>query len=287
MGIIKLASIGFALGITAVIPGISVATMAVVFGVYDRLINVIVPDVKKILAAWMFWLPLAAGGVAGIFFSSKVLTILFNNYSVPTYWFLIGVIAGSIPLVYSKVCRTSSPDYPEQRKFAPPSVLSVICFVIALALMIFMAVIKPEEGNVVYTELSPGVFGLLVLAGALAATAMIIPGISGAFVLLVIGLYRTVLKSVSDMNILLILPVILGAVIGLLLSAAFVRFLLAKAPRETYGAVLGLVTGSIIILYPKGIGEGIFIFVSIVCVLAGFAFSFIMSRDARKAADSI
>jgi len=271
---IKLTAIGFVLGVTAVIPGFSVATMAVVFNVYDRLINIIVPNVKKILAAWLFWLPLVIGGAAGIFFFSKVFSLLMEEHSVPTYWFFIGVIAGSIPLIYKKTCLEAAAN----KKFALPSLPSIICFILAITIMIFMAVIKPEEGTVLYTELTLPVFGMLTAAGALAAIAMIVPGISGAFMLLVIGFYRTVLQSVSDLNIPLVIPVVLGAVVGLLLSAAFVRFLLSKVPRETYGAVLGLVAGSIFVLYPNGFGEGIGVVISIACLLAGFTLSFLMSR---------
>ncbi|MCL2442633.1 MAG: DUF368 domain-containing protein [Treponema sp.] len=269
MELVKLTLIGFVLGITAIIPGFSVATMAVVFNVYDRLINVIVPNVKKILVAWLFWLPLIIGGIAGLFFFSKVFSLLMEKHDVPAYWFFIGVITGSIPLVYSRVKKPSS---------VLPSFPSIICFIIAIAVMVFMAIIKPEEGTVVYTELSPQVFGMLALAGALAAIAMIVPGISGAFMLLVIGYYRTVLQSVSDLNIALIIPVVLGAIAGLLLGAAFVRFLLSKAPRETYGAVLGLVIGSIFVLYPGGFGEGKGIIISVICLLVGFVASFIMGR---------
>ncbi|MCL2845932.1 MAG: DUF368 domain-containing protein [Chitinivibrionia bacterium] len=269
---VKLAFVGFVLGITTTIPGISAATMAVVFNVYERLINLIVPNVKKVLGAWAFWLPLVVGGGIGIVFASKALTVLFENYEVWTYWFFIGVIVGSIPLIYSRARKTSS---------ALPSFSSAICAVIAFALMIIMAVLKPEEGVAVYTQLSPSVFGLLAFSGALGALAMIIPGISGAFLLLVIGMYRTVLQAVSELNIPLILPVILGAGLGLLIGAAFVRFLLNKAPKQTYGAVLGFVAGSVIVLYPSGFGEGIGIIVSAATFSSGFAFSFIMGKKER------
>ena len=288
MGVIKLVLTGFVLGITSVIPGISVATMAVAFNVYDRLINVIVPNVKKILAAWLFWLPLVVGGGAGIIFASKALTGLFNNYPVPTYWFLIGIITGSIPAVYSRVVNrkeetdNNNQEETQKSKCQLPSLPSVICAILALGFMFLMAMLKPEEGVAVHTELTMQIAGLLVLVGALGAIAMIIPGISGAFVLLVIGFYRTILQAVSDMNILLLIPVVVGACAGLLLGAAFVRFLLAKVPRQTYGAVLGLVAGSVIVLYPDGFGEGLGIIVSVVCLLAGFAISFFMGRGREK-----
>jgi putative membrane protein len=66
-----------------------------------------------------------------------------------------------------------------------------------------------------------------------------------------------------------------------LISAAFVRFLLKKAPRETYGAVLGLVTGSIFVLFPGGFGEGAQIIISVACLLVGFVLSLIMGRQKK------
>jgi len=270
---LKLTFVGFILGIVTVIPGISAATMAVVFNIYERLINLIVPNLKKVLGAWAFWLPLVVGGALGLVFASRVFTVLFENYNTATYWFFIGVIVGSIPLVYSRARETSS---------KLPSLPSLICAVSAFAFMVVMAIIKPEEGAALFTELTPTAFGLLALSGALGALAMIIPGISGAFLLLVIGMYRTVLQAVSDLNIPLILPVILGAGLGLMLGAAFVRFLLARAPKQTYGAVLGFVAGSVIVLYPVGgFGEGSGIVISLLTFATGFVFSFLMSKKEK------
>jgi putative membrane protein len=188
-------------------------------------------------------------------------------------WFFIGLIVGSIPLIY---LRTKEPAS------AFPSAPAVIAAVLGIAVMIVMAVVRPDEGTTVYTEFSLRVFALLALGGALAGIAIIIPGISGAFLLLVIGLYMTALKAVDDLNVLLLAPIAIGAVIGIFIGAGFIRFLLAKVPRQTYGAVFGLVTGSIIVLFPEnGFGEGIAIVFSTLCLLAGAAISFFMSRKER------
>ena len=274
MEFIKLTGIGIVLGITTAIPGVSAGTIAVVLNVFDRLIEVITPNIKKILAAWKFWLPLVIGGIAGIIFFSKMITFLFTHYLVPTYWFFIGIITGSIPMVYRRVRLPGS---------AFPAFSSVICGILAFALMVVMAILKPTEDAVSYTVLTPRLFGILAAGGILAAVAMIIPGISGSFLLLVIGLYRTIVQAVSDLNIPLIAPVALGAIIGLLAGAAFVRFLLAKVPKETYGAVFGLVTGSIIVLYPGGLGSGATILFSVMGMLTGCAISFLLGRQKKEA----
>ena len=268
-----MAGIGLALGITTAIPGVSTGTIAVVFSVYYRLIEIITPNIKKIFAAWKFWLPLVIGGVAGIFFFSKVITFLFSNYYVSTNWFFIGIIIGSLPMVYRNVRGPES---------AIPALSSILSGVLALAVMVVMAVLKPAEESTYYTVLTPQLFGILSMGGMLAAMAMIIPGISGSFLLLVIGLYRTIVQAVSDLNVKLIVPVALGAIIGVLAGAAFVRFLLQKAPKETYGAVLGLVAGSVLVLYPGGLGSGAAVLFSVLSLLAGAAISFILGRKSKE-----
>jgi len=269
MEFIKLAGVGLTLGITTVIPGLSTATIAVVFNVFYRLIDIITPDVKKILTVWKFWLPLVIGGVSGIFFFSKVITFLFKNHFVSTNWFFIGIIVGSLPIIYQRARRPGS---------AFPAASSTISAVLALAMMVVMAVLKPSGEAVFYTTLTPPLFLVLVGAGALAAVAMIIPGISGSFLLLVIGFYHTIVQAVSELNITLLAPVGLGAVAGILAGAAFVRFLLRKAPGETNGAVLGLVAGSVPVLFPGGFGSGAEILLSVLSLLVGAGLSFLLGR---------
>jgi putative membrane protein len=273
MEILKLLSIGLALGILVVIPGLSTGTMAVVFNVYDRLIGIITPNVKKIISEWKFWLPLLIGGAVGLAFISKVVTVMYDKYPFPITWFFIGVITGSLPLLYGRMKTSLKPSSKTLRAFTP-----TICAVLALAVMIVMAVFNPNEGITVYTQISPYLFILLVLAGIFSAIAMIIPGISGAFLLLVIGLYRTVIQSIKDFNIPLLIPLAIGILAGLLAGAALVRFLLSKAPAETYGAVLGLVAGSIVVLFPSGSLEGVMVIISSVCFLAGAVISFLLSK---------
>jgi putative membrane protein len=269
MEIIKLLSIGLALGILVVIPGLSTGTMAVVFNIYDRLIGIITPNIKKIISEWKFWLPLVIGGVAGLAFISKVVTVLYDKYPFPITWFFIGVITGSLPLLYGRI-------KPPEKKLPNPA--PAICALLALAVMIVMAKFNLNEGTTVYTEISPRIFALLVLAGVFSAIAMIIPGISGAFLLLIIGLYRTVIQSVSDFNIQLLIPFALGVIAGLLAGAALVRFLLSKAPMQTYAAVLGLVAGSIVVLFPGSLGEGNIIIISVISFLVGTVLSFLLGK---------
>ena len=245
---IRLFFVGIILGVANVIPGVSGGTLAVVFNVYDRLINVISLNVKKIISEWKFLLPLALGMGAGIIGFSKILTFLFENYPMQTNLFFVGIIAGSIPLVYRKI-KSSMQEISEKNK--KPYLSTIICFLVALGIMIVMTVFKDFSGSsVIYTELSGSLFLLLLVSGALGAVAMIIPGISGSFLLLAIGTYATVIGSVSDFNIPLMIPTAIGILLGLFFGAFLVRTLMKKVPTQTYGSILGLVIGSIFTVFP-------------------------------------
>ncbi len=269
--VIKLIGIGIVLGVSNVIPGVSGGTMAVVFGIYDKLISVITINLKKIFSMWKFWLPLAVGVGIGILGFSTILVSLFENYPIPTNWFFIGLIAGSLPLIISKI-KSSCVD----AQYPPLSVVTAM--LIALALMIVMDILQGESfSQDIHVTLSPTLFAFLLASGFLAAVAMIIPGISGSFLLLAIGSYTTVITAVSQVNIPLLLPVAVGVPLGLLGGAKLIRILLEKAPSQTYGAILGLVAGSIVVIYP-GIQMNIELIFSILTLGIGFSLAYFSSR---------
>ncbi len=270
--ILKLIGIGIVLGASNVIPGVSGGTMAVVFGIYDRLISVITINVKKIFSMWKFWLPLAIGIGLGIIASSKILVILFDAYPIPTNWFFIGLIAGSLPLIVKKIQGSCGED------IQSPPLTVVATMLIFFAIMVVIDTLNGQAiSNTIQTELSISLFFFLLASGAVAAVAMIIPGISGSFLLLVIGSYTTIITAVQALNILLLIPVAIGALIGLLGGATLVRLLLEKVPAQTYGAILGLIAGSIVVIYP-GIPASFELIISFVTLAVGFSLSYFSSK---------
>ena len=292
IGAIKLFFIGIILGVANVIPGVSGGTIAVVFNVYDRLIGVITIKIKKILSEWKFILPLGLGMVAGIIGFSKILTFLFEHYPMQTNLFFVGIIAGSIPLIYRKI-KSSMKEVSEKNKKVP-FFTTILCCVIFLGIMIIMTVFKDvSTSTVIYTELSLPLFFLLLVSGALGAIAMIIPGISGSFLLLAIGTYATVISSVSDFNIPLMIPTAIGILIGLLVGAFLVRTLMEKVPCQTYGAIFGLIIGSIFTVFPLGLlitrctelsGDTFTaslgaLLVGLLCCVVGFFTSYLSSKN--------
>lgn len=230
---------GMVIGIANAIPGVSGGTMAVVLNVYDRLIALVSLNLKKILRDLPFALLLVAGAGTGIILFAKLISGLFDSYPVPTTWFFMGLIVGSIPFVARRTRGTGSVP------------VKTVLATIAVVVMIITVFFRPDEGaGQAITALDPAVFLFLFLASVAAAAAMIVPGLSGAFVFLMLGAYRTVIRAVSDMNLPILLPVALGAGAGLLAGAALIRFFLARRPDMVYAVILGLVVGSLVPVFP-------------------------------------
>lgn len=258
------------------IPGVSGGTLAVVFNIYDRLINVITLNVKKILSEWKFILPLVVGMGLGIILFSKAITFLFENYPVQTNWFFIGIILGSIPMIAKRLMAASKASSSDARKIP---VSAIVCGVLALAVMAIMTYANvAESGAPIQTELTPLLAVKLFIGLACATIAMIIPGISGSFLMLVVGVYSTVIAAISDFNIPLLIPAVIGGVVGLLGGAKLVRFLMVRVPAQTYGAIMGLVLGSILVIFP-GFGGFATLATSLLAAAVGFVVSFFAGRE--------
>lgn len=311
METIKLFAIGIILGVANVIPGVSGGTMAVVFGIYNRIIDLISFNIKKIISQWKFILPLGAGLVTGVLLFSKIITYLFNNFPIQTNWFFIGIILGSIPMLFTHWINARNQTFeedtinsinsmdampsmqvtqstgllqltlPEQSKKIPLS--SIICCIISLAIMILMVIFKSEKPE---TQITPGfsIYNAIVMfvGLAIAAIAMIIPGISGSFIMLALGIYSTVIGAIDSFNIYLLIPGALGAIAGLLCGAKLVRILMTKIPSQTYGIIFGLIIGSIFVIFPTNGYNALIIVTSLVCAAAGFLVSFLFSKTEKS-----
>lgn len=303
METIKLFAIGIILGVANVIPGVSGGTMAVVFGIYNRLIDLISLNVKKIFSQWKFILPLGAGLVTGVLLFSKIITFLFNKFPIQTNWFFIGIILGSIPMIFThwlnakkqtplpeqteQTDQTEQPEQTTQNAQATKSkkipVSSIICCAISLAIMILMVIFKSEKPE---TQVTPGFSlynAIIMFVGlAIAAIAMIIPGISGSFIMLALGIYSTVIGAIDSFNIYLLIPGALGAIAGLLCGAKLVRILMSKIPSQTYGIIFGLILGSVFVIFPTAGYNALIVLTSIVCAAAGFLVSFLFSKTEKS-----
>lgn len=237
---------GLIFGTANVIPGVSGGTMLVVFGIFDRLTDAI-SGVKRIFKNFPFLLTFALGAGAGILVSAKVISQMFVSFGVQTNMFFIGLILGGIPLIY----RLGTAE-------KKPKPLCILPFVIAMAFVIALAVLEKLNIFSLTAETVEGfdlVFSLkMVGSAALAAVTMIIPGISGSFVMMLLGVYETIIGALSTFNFYVIIPFAIGAVVGIVVGAKLISMLIAKNRLMVYSALMGLVIGSVYAILPDGFG---------------------------------
>jgi len=253
----------FFIGIALVIPGLSGSIFAVVVGLYEDIINAISDFSKDIKGNITFLIPVAIGCVIGILASTKAVLWLCENYQLQSYMFFIGLVLGSVPLIWRRMTKI---------KFNPAYLmLSVISF--AAILLTSGGGSGAEKSYIAIHALSgPADFLTLIFAGVFSVSLMMIPGISGSVMLMVIGQYGTVYNAVGSaldflmyvikgdfamasecfMSVALIIPFSLGALVGIVIIAKILSFLLKKWESLVYYCVLGLISGAIVVLALEG-----------------------------------
>ena len=279
MKILKLILAGIVIGVANVIPGVSGGTMAVVFGIYDELIGVISFNIKQIFSKWRFWLPLGLGMGIGIIAFSKIVTFLFEHFPVQTQYFFVGIVLGSIPLILKRTSLALKKE----------NLGNWISALVGLVIMLLMVFINTDSMiSIIQTELTFGFGAKLLVGGALAAFAMIIPGISGSFLMVILGVYSTIIAAISDFNLPIICIVAVGVIIGIFAGAKGVQVLLNKVPNQTYGAIFGLVIGSVFAILPFRETASFFVdgkilgfVIALVCAAAGFVLAFFSGKEGK------
>lgn len=252
---------GVVFGTANVIPGVSGGTMLVIFGIFDKLTEAI-SGIKKIFANIKFLITFALGAGAGILLSAKVINTLFTSFPIQTNLFFIGLILGGIPLIY----RLGTTE----KKVKP---LCAVPFVLAMAVVIGLTVLEKLDMFKLAPDVVEGfdviVSLKLVVCAAIAAVTMIIPGISGSFVMMLLGVYQTIIGALESFNFYVIIPFAIGAVIGIIFGARLISFLIKKNKLMVYSALMGLVVGSVYAILPEGFGFNLQSGYGFVCALFG------------------
>lgn len=258
---------GIILGISNVIPGVSAGTMAVVLNIYDDLLDAVSLKKDHLKKNFMFLATIGIGAVIGILLFSNAITFLFENYNLPTNFLFIGIIIGSIPMIIN---HAKEGQIIRSKNWIP--------FVITLGIMISMTLTKDTQANaLILREVNTGMALWLALAGAISAFSMIIPGISGSFIMLTLGIYTSVITAVSEFNLGILIPVAMGIMVGLVLGVKIVKVLLTRYNQATYMAILGLVIGSVLVIYP-GFTFNINGFFALICMCIGMRITYSFSN---------
>lgn len=289
---IKTFIIGIIIGIANVIPGVSGGTLVVVFNIYDKFVNAITLNIKKIINNWKFILPLFLGMAIGIIFFSKGITLLYKNYPIQANYFFSGLIAGSIPLLFNySIKKYDSKQINSKLKYALIGVFILIGILIILGFETLQKTTSDSVNSTILPDFSLSLSIKLLIGGILAAFAMIIPGISGSLLLLTMGVYTTIISAISAFfsketilnSLFIIIPTGIGILIGLFLGAKLISILIKKIPNYSYSVILGLIIGSLIIIFPGFSNiNGFILFASSICFLLGFCLAYFSSKFSKE-----
>lgn len=281
---------GAVIGVSNIIPGVSGGTMAVSMGIYDRIIFAVNNLFKQFKKSFREILPILIGVLIGLFAFAALIGTLLGTKSdeipmtrLPTNFAFIGLILGGLPAIYKRVNMKDA------------KIPGLILFLVFLALVVVLPLLNPPEARTV--DHSFGTILLMIPLGAIASATMVIPGVSGSMILMLLGYYNSVINAMNDLrhgdwsSLALLLPYVIGLIIGIVFIAKLMNFLLKKHAALTFSAIFGLVIGSPVALLMQNrecfplANAGNWI-ASIICLVIGFAIAWFMSTLDKKQAQS-
>ena len=233
---------GMIIGLSNIIPGVSGGTLMITLGIYEEVISTISHFFSNFKKNLKFLIPLGIGLVLSLLLFSKLIGYSLDKFPFATTLFFIGLILGGIPLIIKRM------DIQNNKKIG-----NVLIAFLAFLFIILFALFK-SSNNVELVNLTFIQAVLLFIVGVVSASTMVIPGISGSFVLMLLGYYKPIIdvirkvidERVINQNVLILVIFGLGVVIGIVLVSKLIEFLLKKHEIKTYYAVFGFVLASIV-----------------------------------------
>lgn len=233
---------GFLIGVSNIIPGVSGGTMMMCLGVFEDIIEKtshIFSDLKENLKYLSL---LGIGAVISVLLASRVVTYSLLNFALPTTVFFIGLILGGLPMLYKMVKN-------ENRK---PQYFLVMLF--TFLFVVGISFLNEGTSTVSLTNMSFIEYLYLLVVGTIAASSMVVPGLSGSFILILLGYYEPIMNAIKELtsfndigrNFIVLAVFGVGVLIGLLFIVKLINHLLNFHKTGTIYAILGFVLASII-----------------------------------------
>lgn len=239
---------GFIMGIANIIPGVSGGTLALTLGIYEGFITAISHFFSNLKENIKFLLPIVIGIGIAILSMSNVISTCFDKYPIPTTLFFMGLVIGGIPMLITKVKKTKEVKKPISY------VIALLTFMLVMVLAFSNEIFGGTLGNADFSNLNIIGYLTLTVVGIIAAATMVIPGVSGSLVLMLLGYYLPIINVIKALthfenilsNLLIASFFGVGVLIGIVLIAKLIEWLLAKYEILTYFGVIGFIIASVI-----------------------------------------
>lgn len=251
---------GIIVGIGKIIPGVSGSILAISLGIYEESIKAINNLLKYPRDSIKYLFPIGVGIVVSIIFFSKIIICLLNIFYVPTILFFLGLILGSVKDILKEI----------KVKYIP---FTFICFVLIVLLC------KSSDNQLFISNNYLYIY--MIFIGLIDAATMVIPGVSGTAVLMMLGCYNMLIEVISDLtnvnhliyNFSIIIPFLVGMIIGIFLFVKIIQILLTKYSSQTYSAILGLLIASCLFLFKSTLNTDyttLEVIIGLLLLLTGF-----------------
>lgn len=256
---------GMCVGASMLVPGVSGGSMAMILGIYDKLIKSVSSFMKNKKKNLLFLGIFSVGAIIGMILFARPLSYLTEKYNMKMMYFFIGAVVGAVPMIYRKA---------EIKKFD----ISVIIYpIIGMLFIVILSFLPKDLVSISENDKILNII-MLVLVGMVAAIALVLPGISVSYMLLLLGMYDTTIKAIHNFYLLYLVPLGIGTIIGILLTTKLLEKALNNYAKGTYLIILGFILASVIEIFP-GIPSGIDILYSLILFLVGFIIINRLSRN--------
>lgn len=266
---------GFAMGTSDLVPGVSGGTIALLLGIYNQFIASISGIFsRRFWPSFTFLIPIIIGMLLAMGSLSNLFNYLLSQHHIPTMFFFGGLIIGIVPyLLKISNYKTS---------FTTKHYMMVIAGIAILIVITLMNNGDKHAGETL--TLSTGLIIKYFIAGMCASSAMLLPGISGSFMLLVFGVYGTVMLAISEVvklnftGLPILLAVGFGVLAGFIISSKIIQYFLTHHKLMTFALIIGFVAGSLFAVFPGLPTNIVMWFVSLVVFIIGFIVSLTLGR---------
>ncbi|HCZ8240792.1 TPA: DUF368 domain-containing protein [Staphylococcus aureus] len=266
---------GFAMGTSDLVPGVSGGTIALLLGIYNQFIASISGIFsRRFWPSFTFLIPIIIGMLLAMGSLSNLFNYLLSQHHIPTMFFFGGLIIGILPyLLKISNYKTS---------FTTKHYMMVIAGIAILIVITLMNNGDKHAGETL--TLSTGLIIKYFIAGMCASSAMLLPGISGSFMLLVFGVYGTVMLAISEVvklnfiGLPILLAVGFGVLAGFIISSKIIQYFLTHHKLMTFALIIGFVVGSLFAVFPGLPTNIVTWFVSLVVFIIGFIVSLTLGR---------
>ena len=260
------------IGGSMLVPGVSGGTMALLLGIYNDMISAVSSFFKDKKKNAIYLVFVGIFAIIGMMLFAKPLSMLTEKYNFVMMYFFLGAVAGSVPFIFRKAHETESEKSDKSQR-----IISAGLYIIVGMILVTMLGLIPQD----MMDLGSwnGVWGyvMLLCTGVVAAVALVLPGISVSYMLLVLGMYEKTINSITNFELQFIMPLGIGLLLGIILTTRLLENALNKFPRATYLIILGFIIGSMVSVFP-GVPNGIYLILSPISFVVGFISIYLLGK---------